>query len=90
MGQNTPNCELIEDHATPNTDSCIRLHMDLSISYADAAAYRPKFESGDWSSVAEDLAEQNPQYSEIIKAFISAASERKANEAGPTLKVVAA
>lgn len=90
MGQSRPNCELIEDHATPNTDSCIRLHMDLPISYEDAAAYRPKFESGEWSEVAEDLAEQNPQYSEVIKAFISAAGERKASETGPALKVVAA
>lgn len=55
-----------------------------------AAAYRPKFESGEWSEVAEDLAEQNPQYSEVIKAFISAAGERKASETGPALKVVAA
>lgn len=64
--------------------------MDLPISYADAASYRPKFESGQWSEVAEDLAEKNPRYPEIIKVFISAAGERKVNETGPTLKVVAA
>lgn len=90
MGQSRPNCELIEDHATPNNDSYIRLHMDLPISYEDAAVYRPKFENGEWSEVAEDLAARNPLYSEIVKAFITAAGERKANEAGPVLKVVAA
>ena len=90
MGVNVANTSIVEDHATAGNESCIELHMGLTIPYEETPEYRFLLEKGEWARVAEKLAERNPSQAELIKLFLEAAARRKASESAHRLTSIAA
>lgn len=81
MGVSVQNLELVVDHATPNRDAAVRLHMDLPLDLREADAVRRMLETDAWDQLHACLVARYPQHAQVLGPWLDAC-RRRATSAG--------
>ena len=81
MGVSVQNLELVVDHATPDRDAAIRLHMDLPLlDVRETDAVRRMLESGAWDQLHACLVARYPQHEQVLGSWLDACRVRATSQ----------
>ncbi|MDM0080398.1 hypothetical protein QTI17_07320 [Variovorax sp. J31P179] len=70
MGRASYNVEAVCDHATPEKDSALRLHMDLPISHEEFQVIQEKLDVNDWAAVKVLMLKKYPELQDAIGSWL--------------------
>jgi hypothetical protein len=90
MGVQVVNTQLLRDHATPQKDSVIRLHMDLPVGEEQFIEMNELLNANEWEKFEARLVEKHPQHRDILEIWLSKSRDRsmEREKTDTALKVV--